>query len=94
MWEGIMHKNFSQRNHKRYPVMIPVEFHVQGDVRDGLIINKCKTGIFIKTGMDISVGEEIWVMYPFSKFGKKKRKGIITRATDQGVAVKFRETSS
>lgn len=65
----------SQRNYQRRPVMIPIEFQVHGIVHDGLVINKSKTGIFIKTGIELSVGDDIVVNYPFSKFGGKKREG-------------------
>ena len=88
-----MHHHSSQRNHQRRPLVIPVEFQVRGGVHNGLVINKSKTGVFIKTGQKLSAGDDIEVIYPFSNFGNKKRMGIIIRLSDHGFAVEFKDPS-
>ena len=73
--------------------MIPIEFQVHGNVHDGLVTNKSKGGVFIKSGQEFTVGDDIVVTNPFSKFGNKKGKGAVVRIADHGFAVKFEETS-
>ena len=80
-----------RRRHKRRPASIPIEYVTNGNLHTGIAINKSEGGIYIRGREDVSVGEDILVIYPFSMRGKKKRKGAATRIDNDGFGIKWIE---
>ncbi len=80
-----------RRKHARRPVSIPIEYVARGNLRTGVAINTSEGGIYIRGGGDVSVGEEILVIYPFAMQGKKTRHGSAARMDREGFGVEWVE---
>ncbi|MBC8247834.1 MAG: PilZ domain-containing protein [Deltaproteobacteria bacterium] len=80
-----------RRRHERRPVSIPIEYVARGNLHTGVAINKSEGGMYIRGGEDVSVGEEIVVIYPFAMQGKKTRHGSAARMDNDGFGVAWVE---
>ena len=78
------------RKHPRRPFSKPVYFSADNRYFQGLIRDISRGGLFIQTADSVSLGNEIHLVIPNTKFDKDVMiKGKVVRLSAKGVAVKF-----
>lgn len=78
------------RKHPRRPFPKPVYFSAHNRYYQGLIRDISRGGLFIQTADAISLGHEIHLVIPETKFDKNVMiRGRVVRLSPKGVAVKF-----
>ena len=80
-----------KRHHPRIHRIVEVDFAVKGRFHRGIIDNISAGGAFIETIETFDAGAAITVSYPApNEPGQIKREGQITRKTENGIAVAFK----
>jgi len=78
------------RKHPRRSFSKPVYFSAHNRYYQGLIRDISRGGLFIQTSDSISLGREIHLVIPHTKFDKNVMiRGKVVRLTPKGVGVKF-----
>ncbi len=88
--QKVKESDMELRKHPRRSFHKPVYFSAQNRYYQGLIRDISRGGLFIQTNDSISLGHEIHLVIPDTKFDKNVMiRGKVVRMTQKGVAVKF-----
>ena len=88
--QKVKESDMELRKHPRRSFPKPVYFSAQNRYYLGLIKDITRGGLFIQTADSISLGHEIHLVIPDTKYDKNVMiKGKVVRLTPKGVAVKF-----
>ena len=80
------------RRHQRIPSFKPVKYFGKKGMYDGIIKNICRSGAFIKTEHDFSIGQKLTLALPFIKKDQNAMvKGEVIWINGEGFGVKFKK---
>ena len=79
------------RKHKRKQLPLPVNLGTEKISSNNFIKDISKGGVFIETGISLSIGEELSLIFKLPNNNKFiKATGLIVRTNELGIGIKFK----
>jgi hypothetical protein len=82
-------QSFEKRIKKRKPYAGHILFAAKNGFHEGMLKNYSPSGLFIKTGASLSIGEIITIALPYLKTKQAKHQGQVLWRNREGVGVEL-----